>query len=91
MNLTNLVYFIFIPLQKSEQEKYELRLKIERVSGAHESRVQELQADIQSLRQELHSLKSASLTDSAHKRKTFAGLTEENEKLHSELYQVGED
>lgn len=82
---------ISILSQEFEQEKYELRLKIERKSGSHESRVQELQADIQSLRQELHSLKSASLTDSAHKRKTFAGLTEENEKLHSELYQVGED
>lgn len=63
-------------------------MRIERIGRTHESRVHELQTDIQSLRNELRSLKSASLTDSASKRKTFAGLTEENEKLNSELSQV---
>ncbi|KAK3710162.1 hypothetical protein QZH41_010563 [Actinostola sp. cb2023] len=77
--------------EEVEQEKHELRLKIERIGRSHDSRVHELQADIQSLRNELRSLKSASLTDSASKRKTFAGLTEENERLNSESCQLKDD
>ena len=54
----------------------------------NDSRVHELQADLIALRNELKTLQSNSKTDKQSKRETFAGLTEENEQLHSDLQKV---
>ncbi|XP_048582352.1 BICD family-like cargo adapter 1 [Nematostella vectensis] len=78
-------------VEQLEQEKHELKLRLERIDGSHELRVQELQADIHALRNELNSVKTASVTDSRSKRLTFVGLTEENQQLHNELAKVKSD
>ena len=49
----------------------------------------ELQADLQTLRNEMNSVKSASVSDLEHKRASFADIREENERLHVELQKVG--
>lgn len=61
---------------------------MERLEDANDSRVHELQADLIALRNELKTLQSNSINDKQSKRETFAGLTEENEKLHSDLQKV---
>jgi len=71
-----------------EQHKYELKLKVERLQEGNDSRVVELQADLIALSNELKTLRSNSETDNLSKRETVAGLTEENEKLHSEIQKV---
>ncbi|XP_078363042.1 uncharacterized protein LOC144647159 [Oculina patagonica] len=72
-------------VEELEQDKYELRLKVERLQDGNDSRVHELQADLITLRNELKTLQSNSMNDKQSKRETFAGLTEENEQLHSDL------
>ena len=61
---------------------------MERLEDANDSRVHELQADLITLRNELKTLQSNSINDKQSKRETFAGLTEENEQLHSDLQKV---
>ena len=61
---------------------------MERLEDANDSRVHELQADLIALRNELKTLQSNSMNDKQSKRETFAGLTEENEHLHSDLQKV---
>lgn len=68
-----------------EQDKYELKLKVERLQNGSDSRVHELQADLRTLRNELKTLQSDTNNDKQNKRETFAGLTEENEQLHLDL------
>lgn len=58
------------------------------MEGFHESTVHELQADLQALRNELNSVKSASVSDLEHKKASFARIQEENERLQLELQQV---
>lgn len=71
-----------------EQDKYELKLKVERLQNGSDSRVHELQADLRTLRNELKTLQSDTNNDKQNKRETFAGLTEENEQLHLDLQKV---
>lgn len=71
-----------------EQDKYELKLKVERLQNGNDSRVHELQADLRALRNELKTLQSNTNNDKQNKRETFAGLTEENEQLHADLQKV---
>lgn len=71
-----------------EQDKYELKLKVERLQNGNDSRVHELQADLRGLRNELKTLQSNTNNDKQNKRETFAGLTEENEQLHADLQKV---
>ena len=61
---------------------------MERLEDGNDSRVHELQADLIALRNELKTLQSNSMNDKQSKRETFAGLTEENEQLHSNLQKV---
>lgn len=75
-------------VEELEQDKYELKLKVERLEDGNDSRVHELQADLIALRNELKTLQSNSMNDKQSKRETFAGLTEENEQLHSDLQKV---
>lgn len=65
-----------------------MKLKVERLQDGNDSRVHELQADLIALRNELKTLQSNSKNDKQSKRETFAGLTEENEQLHSDLQKV---
>lgn len=58
------------------------------MQDGNDSRVHELQADLIALRNELKTLQSNSKNDKQSKRETFAGLTEENEQLHSDLQKV---
>lgn len=74
--------------QALEQDKYELKLKVERLQNGSDSRVHELQADLRTLRNELKTLQSDTNNDKQNKRETFAGLTEENEQLHLDLQKV---
>lgn len=75
-------------VEELEQDKYELKLKVERLQDGNDSRVHELQADLIALRNELKTLQTNSETDNQNKRETVAGLTEENEQLHSDLQKV---
>lgn len=83
--------FCFFFSKELEQHKYELKLKVERLQEGNDSRVVELQADLIALSNELKTLRSNSETDNLSKRETVAGLTEENEKLHSEIQKVKAD
>ena len=84
----NLRLFVVLLSKRLEQEKHELRLKFERLESSYESRIQELQADLHLLRKELHTAKNAKKSQEENKRETFAGLAEENERLHSDLHKV---
>lgn len=75
-------------VEELEQDKYELKLKVERLQGGNDSRVHELQSDLIALRNELKTLQSNSKNDQQTKRETFAGLTEENEQLHLDLQKI---
>ena len=79
---------LFFFSKELEQHKYELKLKVERLQEGNDSRVVELQADLIALSNELKTLRSNSETDNLSKRETVAGLTEENEQLHSEIQKV---
>lgn len=88
-NFNSKIKFVLLFFSKElEQHKYELKLKVERLQEGNDSRVVELQADLIALSNELKTLRSNSETDNLSKRETVAGLTEENEKLHSEIQKV---
>ena len=84
--------YIFWPFQfffqELEQEKYHLRRRLQAAEEEYELRVNELQADINSLRKSLEEATTAQRQSEKEKSLLITNLTEQNQRLTSQLKEV---
>lgn len=71
-----------------EQEKYALRKKLNSIEVEYENKVIELQADLTVLREKLSSHLEISKQNEAENSRIIDELTEQNQRLTSELTKV---
>ena len=81
-----LTFSIFF--QELEQEKYHLRRRLQAAEEEYELRVNELQADINSLRKSLEEATTAQRQSEKEKSLLITNLTEQNQRLTSQLKEV---
>ncbi|GFX42803.1 bicaudal D-related protein homolog [Trichonephila clavipes] len=72
-----------------EQEKHALRRKLDSVVGDYDSRILELQSDIEELRKELEEQNALQKTAEKEKGRLLQELTEQNHRLTAQLKQAG--
>ena len=78
-------YFIF---QELEQEKYHLRRRLQAAEEEYDLRVNDLQADISSLRKSLEEASTAQRQSEKEKSLLITNLTEQNQRLTTQLREV---
>ncbi|GIY29916.1 bicaudal D-related [Caerostris extrusa] len=71
-----------------EQEKHALRRKLDSVVGDYDSRILELQSDIEELRKELEEQNNLQRTTEKEKAQLLQELTEQNHRLTAQLKQT---
>ena len=78
-------YFLF---QELEQEKYHLRRRLQAAEEEYDLRVNDLQADISSLRKSLEEASTAQRQSEKEKSLLITNLTEQNQRLTTQLREV---
>ena len=74
--------------QELEQEKYHLRRRLQAAEEEYELRVNDLQADINSLRKSLEEATTSQRQSEKEKSLLITNLTEQNQRLTSQLKEV---
>ena len=74
--------------QELEQEKYHLRRRLQAAEEEYELRVNDLQADINSLRKSLEEASTSQRQSEKEKSLLITNLTEQNQRLTSQLKEV---
>lgn len=89
-NLT-LPFFPCIDMQHLEQEKHELRRRLESREGEWEGRVAELETDVQQLQEELERHQVQLREADRDKTKAISELSEQNHRLLEQLSRVSKE
>ena len=71
-----------------EQEKYHLRRRLQAAEEEYDLRVNDLQADISSLRKSLEEASTAQRQSEKEKSLLITNLTEQNQRLTTQLREV---
>ena len=74
--------------QELEQEKYHLRRRLQAAEEEYDLRVNDLQADISSLRKSLEEASTAQRQSEKEKSLLITNLTEQNQRLTTQLREV---
>lgn len=86
---SDLLYSLFSFLfQELEQEKYHLRRRLQAAEEEYDLRVNDLQADISSLRKSLEEASTAQRQSEKEKSLLITNLTEQNQRLTTQLREV---
>ena len=80
--------FFFFQFQELEQEKYHLRRRLQAAEEEYDLRVNELQADISSLRKSLDEATAVQRQSEKEKSLLITNLTEQNQRLTAQLREV---
>ena len=78
----------FFQFQELEQEKYHLRRRLQAAEEEYDLRVNELQADISSLRKSLDEATAVQRQSEKEKSLLITNLTEQNQRLTAQLREV---
>lgn len=81
-------WFFFFQFQELEQEKYHLRRRLQAAEEEYDLRVNELQADISSLRKSLDEATAVQRQSEKEKSLLITNLTEQNQRLTAQLREV---
>ena len=82
-----MVFFVF-QFQELEQEKYHLRRRLQAAEEEYDLRVNELQADISSLRKSLDEATAVQRQSEKEKSLLITNLTEQNQRITEQLSDV---
>ena len=81
-------WFFFFQFQELEQEKYHLRRRLQAAEEEYDLRVNELHADISSLRKSLDEATAVQRQSEKEKSLLITNLTEQNQRLTAQLREV---
>ena len=82
------MFFFVFQFQELEQEKYHLRRRLQAAEEEYDLRVNELQADISSLRKSLDEATAVQRQSEKEKSLLITNLTEQNQRITEQLSDV---